>query len=62
MESIPRKFMRLPLEKVSKVLEVIRWLRAGRIESDIMPLNESLSVMSTVDQIREPCADRNFQT
>jgi len=44
-----------------QVSEVIRCLRAGRIESDIMPLNESLSVMSTADQIREQCAGRNFQ-
>jgi predicted dehydrogenase len=36
-----------------QVLEVIKCLRAGRIESDIMPLNESLSVMRTADQIRE---------
>ena len=36
-----------------QVLEVIKCLRAGRIESDIMPLNESLSVMMTADQIRE---------
>jgi hypothetical protein len=55
MESIPRKFMRLPLGEGLhyQVLEVIKCLRAGRIESDIMPLNESLSVMRTADQIRE---------
>jgi predicted dehydrogenase len=36
-----------------QVSDVIRCLRAGQIESDIMPLNESLSIMGTVDQIRE---------
>jgi predicted dehydrogenase len=38
-----------------QVSEVMRCLRAGKIESDVMPLNESLSVMDTVDQIRKQC-------
>jgi predicted dehydrogenase len=38
-----------------QVSEVIKCLRAGRIESDIMPLNESLSIMGTMDQVREQC-------
>ena len=32
--------------------EVMRCLREGKLESDIMPLDESLSVMETMDQIR----------
>jgi dihydrodiol dehydrogenase / D-xylose 1-dehydrogenase (NADP) len=36
-----------------QVSEVITCLRQGRIESEVMPLNESLSVMRTADQIRE---------
>ena len=36
-----------------QVSEVNRCLRAGKLESDIMPLNESLSIMATIDQIRE---------
>jgi predicted dehydrogenase len=43
-----------------QVSEVIRCLRAGQIESGLMPLNESLSVMGTVDQIREQCAVRQL--
>ena len=39
-----------------QVSEVIKCLRAGQIESDLMPLNESLSIMGTVDQIRAECA------
>lgn len=44
-----------------QVSDVIRCLRAGQIESAIMPLNESLSVMGTVDLIKEQCAVRNLQ-
>lgn len=44
-----------------QAVEVMRCLHAGRIESSIMPLNESLSVMSTADQIREQYADQNFR-
>jgi predicted dehydrogenase len=36
-----------------QVSHVMRCLRAGQIESDIMPLKESLSIMGTVDRIRE---------
>ena len=32
--------------------EVMACLRAGKLESDIMPLNETLSIMKTMDQIR----------
>ena len=32
--------------------EVMRCLREGTTESDIMPLDETLSVMDTLDQIR----------
>jgi predicted dehydrogenase len=38
-----------------QVSEVIKCLRAGQTESDIMPLNDSQSVMNTLDQIREQC-------
>lgn len=34
-----------------QVAEVNRCLRAGQLESDVMPLNESLSVMATMDRI-----------
>jgi predicted dehydrogenase len=32
--------------------EVMRCLRAGKLESDIMPLDESLAIMETMDKIR----------
>ena len=32
--------------------EVMRCLRAGKLESDIMPLDESLSIMVTMDKLR----------
>jgi predicted dehydrogenase len=35
-----------------QVLEVAGALRAGRTESDVMPLAESLSVMKTLDEVR----------
>jgi predicted dehydrogenase len=44
-----------------QVSDVIRCLRAGQMESAIMPLNESLTVMGTVDLIKEQCAVRNLQ-
>jgi predicted dehydrogenase len=34
--------------------EVMRCLRAGKTESDILPLDETLAVMRTLDQIRAP--------
>lgn len=33
--------------------EVMRCLREGKVESDIMPLDESLSIIKTMDEIRE---------
>jgi predicted dehydrogenase len=36
-----------------QVSEVNRCLRAGELESDIMSLDESLSIMATMDRIRE---------
>jgi predicted dehydrogenase len=36
-----------------QVSEVNRCLRAGKLESDTMPLNESLNIMATLDRIRE---------
>mgnify|MGYP001828689032 CR=1 FL=1 len=35
-----------------EALEVINCLRAGKLESDLMPLDESLSIMRTMDAIR----------
>lgn len=35
--------------------EVMNYLREGRLESDIMPLDETLSIMKTMDAIREQC-------
>ena len=35
-----------------QVTEVNRCLRAGKLESHVMPLNESLSIMATMDLIR----------
>jgi hypothetical protein len=32
--------------------EVMRCLRAGELESEVMPLDETLSVMRTMDEIR----------
>jgi len=37
-----------------EAMEVMDCLRAGRTESDVMPLDESLSIMKTLDAIREP--------
>jgi predicted dehydrogenase len=37
-----------------EAIEVMRCLREGKLESDIMPLDESLSIMKTLDSIREP--------
>jgi len=31
---------------------VIRCLREGRLESPVMPLDETLSIMRTLDQVR----------
>ena len=33
--------------------EVVNCLKAGKLESEIMPLDESLSIMKTMDQIRK---------
>ena len=32
--------------------EVMRCLRAGRLESDVLPLDETLAIMDTLDEIR----------
>ena len=34
--------------------EVMRCLRSGRTESDVLPLDETLAVMQTMDRIRKP--------
>jgi len=36
-----------------EAVEVMNCLRAGKLESEIMPLNETLSIMQTLDQIRD---------
>jgi predicted dehydrogenase len=36
-----------------QAVEVGRCLRAGRVESELMPLDESIAVMETLDRIRE---------
>lgn len=35
-----------------EAVEVMRCLSAGKLESDVMPLDETLSIMETLDQIR----------
>ena len=35
-----------------EAVEVMECLRSGKLESDVMPLDESLSIMETLDQIR----------
>ena len=35
--------------------EVMRCLQAGKLESDTMPLDETLAIMKTMDQIRAQC-------
>ena len=45
-----------------QVSEVNRCLRTGKLESDIMPLHESLSVMSTIDRIREQSENSDDET
>jgi hypothetical protein len=32
--------------------EVMRCLRAGKLESEVMPLDESIQIMNTMDEIR----------
>jgi predicted dehydrogenase len=34
--------------------EVMRCMRAGKLESDILPLDETLAIMQTLDQVRAP--------
>ena len=36
----------------NQAMEVIKCLREGKLESDVMPLDESLSIMKTMDTIR----------
>ena len=36
----------------NEAIEVMRCLREGKMESDIMPLAESLSIMETMDSMR----------
>jgi len=44
--------------------EVMRCMRAGKLESDVLPLDETLAIMDTLDEIRRqiglvyPASDR----
>ncbi|HZT42852.1 MAG TPA: Gfo/Idh/MocA family oxidoreductase [Chthonomonadaceae bacterium] len=38
-----------------EIAEVMRCLREGKLESDIMPLDETLSIMRTMDTLRTQC-------
>jgi predicted dehydrogenase len=35
-----------------EVAEVVRCMRAGKLESDVLPLDETLAIMDTLDAIR----------
>ena len=51
----PDKVIDVPFEGNGynyQALEVIRCLRTGRLESEIMPLAETLEIMKTMDQVR----------
>lgn len=51
----PDKVIDVPFEGNGynyQALEVMRCLKTGRLESDIMPLNETLEIMKTMDQVR----------
>ncbi len=37
-----------------QAVEVMNCLRAGKLESDLMPLDETLSIMRTMDELRRP--------
>jgi predicted dehydrogenase len=52
----PDELIELPMEGSGfnyEIAEVGRCLRAGKTESDVMPLDESLSLMRTMDRLRE---------
>jgi predicted dehydrogenase len=42
-----------------QVSEVMKCLRDGKVESGVMPLSESLSIMRTVDQIKEHAFEKS---
>lgn len=37
-----------------EAVEVMNCLRAGKLESDVMPLDESIQLMETLDRVRQP--------
>ena len=39
----------------NEAIEVMKCLREGKLESDIMPLDESLSIIETMDTVRAQC-------
>jgi predicted dehydrogenase len=53
----PPEALNLPFEGNGynyEAAEAGRCLRAGKLESDVMPLDETLAIMQTLDQIRAP--------
>ena len=63
-EPFSKEIQSLPVEELERMIkasveyqyeaaEVMRCLRAGKLESDIMPLEESLRIMKTLDEIRK---------
>ncbi len=42
-----------------QAIEVMAALRAGRTESEIMPLEETLSIMDTMDEVRRQWSPRD---
>jgi len=47
------KYLRIGRGYAHQAIEVMRCLKAGRTESTILPLDESLAIMQTLDRIRE---------
>jgi hypothetical protein len=51
----PDQVVETPVESIGfnyEAAEVMRCLRAGKTESEIVPLDETLAIMKTMDQIR----------
>lgn len=53
-EPVELEFEEPPVGFVYQVDEVTRCLRAGRTESEVLPLDESLDIMGTMDALRAP--------
>jgi predicted dehydrogenase len=55
IEGKENETIRMPFESNGfeyEAREVMKCLRTGKPESDIMPLNETLSIVKTMDEIR----------